>query len=69
MSDPTPHTSTYTEQAAAQDRFLDEKLADIRATEAAGVITVREGADLRVAALEHHLEAVRALRAEHFGRE
>ena len=30
MSDPTPPMSTYAEQAAAQDRFLDEKLAEIR---------------------------------------
>ena len=67
MSDPTPPMSTYAEQAAAQDRFLDEKLAEIRAREAASDITTREAADLRVAALEHHLETVRSLGAEHFG--
>ena len=67
MSDPTTPEPTYTEQATAFDGYLDEKLASIRAHEAAGDITIREAADMRVAALEHHIEAVRALRAEHFG--
>ena len=66
MSDPTT-SPTYCEEATAQDRFLDERIAAIRAQYDAGHITIREAADLRVAALEHHLEAVRALRAEHFG--
>jgi hypothetical protein len=64
---PPDDARSYAAEAAAQDRFLDEKLAAIRAREAAGTITTREAADQRVAALEHHLEAVRALRAEHFG--
>ena len=59
--------STYAEQAAAQDKFLDEKLAGIRAHEAAGDVTVREAADLRVEALEHHIQCVRNLREEYFG--
>ena len=62
-----PPEPTYAEQAANQDRLLDERLADIRGYEATGKITAREAADLRVQALEHHIEAVRALRAEHFG--
>lgn len=60
-------TSGYAAEAAAQDPFLDRRIAEIRAQYDAGDITVREAADLRVAALEHHLAAVRALRAEHFG--
>jgi hypothetical protein len=67
--DDTTPAGTYADEAAAQDHFLDDKLAGIRALEAAGDITVREGADLRVAALEHHLAAVRLLRAEYFGPE
>lgn len=65
--DETTRARTYADEAAAQDRFLDGRLAEIRAQHEAGSITVREAADLRVAALEHHLEAVRALRAKHFG--
>jgi hypothetical protein len=59
--------STYAEEAAIQDQLLDGKLAGIRAREAAGDITVREAADMRVQALEHHIQCVRALREEHFG--
>jgi hypothetical protein len=65
--DDTTPAGTYADEAAAQDQFLDRRLAEIRAQYEAGSITVREAADLRVAALEHHLAAVRALRAEHFG--
>jgi hypothetical protein len=65
--DETTRASTYTNEAAAQDQLLDRRLAEIRAQFEAGSITVRHAADLRVAALEHHLEAVRALRARHFG--
>jgi hypothetical protein len=34
-----------------QDQYLDERLAQIRAAEAAGHLTIREAADARVAAL------------------
>jgi|HubBroStandDraft_6_1064221.scaffolds.fasta_scaffold230948_2 hypothetical protein len=57
----------YADEAAAQDQFLDRRLAEIRTQYEAGSITVRQAADARVAALEQHLAAVRALRAEHFG--
>jgi hypothetical protein len=67
MSDPTTPTPTYAEQAAAQDGFLDDKLAEIRAQEAAGTISIRAAADARVEALQHHLAAVVALRVEFFG--
>ena len=70
-SQPTPGTPSatpgYAEEAAAQDAFLDQRLAAIRRQQDEGVITIREAADLRVAALEHHIEAVRGLRAEYFG--
>jgi hypothetical protein len=69
---PTPadthgHGSAYAVEACEQDKFLDEKIAGIRAQFEAGSITVREAADMRVAAYEHHLAAVRALRVEYFG--
>jgi hypothetical protein len=66
MHDPTPVPS-YSQQAALQDLYLDQCLAQIRVAESAGDITIREAADLRVAALEHHLEAVVSLRTEFFG--
>jgi hypothetical protein len=62
-----PTEPTYAQEAAAQDKFLDERLAEIRRLHNAGDITTLEAADLRITALEHHLAAVRALRAEHFG--
>ena len=68
MSDPTTPGS-YIEDAAVQDELLDRTLAEIRRQADDGLITIREAADLRVAALEHHLEAIRALRAEYFGEE
>ena len=58
---------TYAGEAAAQDAYLDQRIAEIRRQQERSVMTVREAADARVAALEHHLNAVRALRAEHFG--
>jgi hypothetical protein len=57
----------YTEEAAKFDRMLDEKIASIRARQDSGEISTREAADLRVAALSHHLAAVTALRAQYFG--
>jgi hypothetical protein len=63
----TPPADSYTDEAAAQDQFLDRRLAEIRALYEAGSITIREAADLRIAALEHHVEEVRALRVKHFG--
>jgi hypothetical protein len=65
MSDP-PTAPTYAEEAAILDRLLDGKLAAIRSQENDRIITTRAAADLRVQVLEHHLEAVIALRAEHF---
>jgi hypothetical protein len=67
---PAPHAepgSDYATEAAIQDRFLDRRIAEIRGQYDAGSITVREALDARIDALEHHLAAVRALRAEYFG--
>lgn len=58
--------SAYMAEAAAHDEELDRRLADIRRQESDGFITTREAADLRVAAMEHHLTATRGLRAEYF---
>jgi hypothetical protein len=68
MSAPTT-PDAYTAEAAAQDAMLDERIAAIRRQQDQGDITIREAADLRVEALEHHLAAVKALRAEYFGEE
>jgi hypothetical protein len=68
MSDSTTPGS-YTEEAAIQDELLDRTLGEIRRQAEERIITIREAADLRVAALEHHLEAIRALRDEYFGEE
>lgn len=65
MSDPT--TPTYAEEAAIQDQLLDKRLGEIRAWEQAGTITVTESAELRIAAMEHHIETIRNLRNEYFG--
>lgn len=67
QAEATHRASTYMAEASAQDIYLDRKLADIRAREERGDITIREAADARAAALEHHIEAVRELRHEHFG--
>jgi hypothetical protein len=69
MSDPTTPASSYADEAAAFDELLDQKLRGIRAQADDGTITMREAADLRVQALEHHIAAIRNLRAEHFGEE
>ena len=66
MSDPTP-SGRYADEAAIQDDLLDARLAEIRRRTDAGEITIREAADERVAALEHHIETIRNLRAEYFG--
>jgi hypothetical protein len=58
---------SYSEEAAAFDAILDEKIRSIRSRQDAGEISVREAADLRVEALSHHLAALKALRAEYFG--
>jgi hypothetical protein len=57
----------YMEEAAVQDSLLDGKLAAIRQQEDAGDIATREAADKRVTAMEHHLDATRALRIARFG--
>jgi len=48
---------------------LDPRLAEIGRSQDAGQISLREAADLRVESLEHHLAALKALRAEPFSGE
>ncbi len=55
------------QEAEAQDQILRDRLTVIRRQQEAGDITVREAADERVSAMEHHLAATRALRVEYLG--
>jgi hypothetical protein len=50
----------------AGDR-LDGALADIRASQDSGELSVRDAADARVAILEEHLNRLRLLRDEYLG--
>jgi hypothetical protein len=54
--------SRYHIEAEAEDKRLTDRLAAIRSREDAGKITTRQAADERIAAMEHHLEALRQLR-------
>jgi hypothetical protein len=54
-------------EASALDSALDIRLSEVRAAYDRGELTTREAADARIAAMEEHLDRVRALRAEHFG--
>lgn len=67
MSESTPSGRNYADAAAKADDELDGRLAEIRRQSEAGAITLAQAADMRVAALERHIESIRALRAEHFG--
>ena len=62
-----PQPSGYSAEVQALDVALDIRISEIRAALDSGAVTVREAAGLRVAALERHLAAVKALRAEYFG--
>ena len=59
--------SGYMREAAVQDNLLDRKLTAIRQQQDTGSISTRQAADKRIEAMEHHLEATRALRVAHFG--
>lgn len=70
MNSPTPppgSASAYSESAALLDDALDRKIASIRRRSDSGQLSVRQAADLRIAAMEQHLEASRELRWAHFG--
>lgn len=54
-------------ESSALDIAVDVRLSEIRALQDSGTITVREAADMRVEALERHLDALRELRNEYFG--
>ena len=66
MPESTP-SERYADAASAADKLLDRQLAEIRRLSDAGDITLVEAAEMRVAALERHIDAIRGLRAEHFG--
>ncbi len=57
---------SYADEAGDLDDQIDAALLIIRRQQDAGEITVHEAADLRVAALEQHIGAIRALRLRHF---
>jgi hypothetical protein len=57
----------YREAAEAEDRQFADRIADIRRREKARLITVRQAADERIAAMERHLTAVQLLRQQYLG--
>jgi hypothetical protein len=59
--------SSYPAEASALDVRIDMVIADIRRRQDAGELSVVQAADLRIEALSAHLDALRALRREHFG--
>jgi hypothetical protein len=66
---PTTPAQLYAEAAAEQDKQLGQALTLIRRQEDAGSLTVTEAAGQRITAMEKHLAALQAARAEHFGSE
>lgn len=63
---PTDPARNYANEAAELDDQLDATLREIRNRADTQQISIREAADLRVAALERHVEAIRRLRAEFY---
>ena len=61
------HAVGYMAEAERQDQMLRDKLVMIRRQLESGDLTEREAADVRVAAIQHHLDATIGLIAEHFG--
>jgi hypothetical protein len=58
-------SNEYYSAIAAEDKKLTAVLAAIRAEQAAGLLTVREAADNRIAALETHIARCQELRREY----
>lgn len=69
MPESTPSGRSYADAAGELDDALDARLAEIRRQSDAGVISLAKAADMRVAALERHVDAIQRLRAEYFGTE
>jgi hypothetical protein len=67
MSNHPANGNGYAAEVSALDIALDIRLGEIRAAQDGGDVTTREAADMRISALQDHLDAVRALRREHFG--
>jgi hypothetical protein len=66
--DDTRDLGSYFNAVRQEDATLQVKLAEIRTREDAGEVTVRQAADIRIAAMEQHLAELRELRAQFFGR-
>lgn len=64
---PTDPTRDYATEANKLDEQLDATLREIRNRTGLGELTAIQAADLRVTALERHIEAITQLRAEYFG--
>jgi hypothetical protein len=64
--EPTTHTA-YWQALEAEDQRLDQELAKLRDDYDRGFLTVREAADMRVAALQRHLAELTRLRRELLG--
>jgi hypothetical protein len=58
-------SNEYYSAMAAEDQRLTDALAAIRADQAAGLLTVRQAADNRIAALEKHMVRCQELRREY----
>lgn len=63
----SPDGRTYAQAATELDIALDEALAAIRAEQDEGRINICQAASERILVLTRHIDAIRALRAEHFG--
>jgi hypothetical protein len=57
--------AVYNQLVTEAGERLDGALADIRASQDAGELSVRDAADARVAVLEEHLNRLKLLRAEY----
>ena len=55
----------YWKAVETEDKWLDERLTDIRGRQDTGMISIRQAADERIVAMEQHLDAVRELRRRH----
>jgi hypothetical protein len=61
-------SSAYFEAVTASDETLQASQQEICAAEDSGVVTVREAADMRVAALSGHLAACKEARQRYLQR-
>lgn len=55
----------YWKAVETEDKWLDERLTDIRGRQDTGMISIRQAVDEQIVAMEQHLDAVRELRRRH----